>query len=126
MTPFFENFSKEIHRIANFGSVSYRGPHQNHLFLPSVPYRAFLIAPLYFAILKRKNNYEKQFFSNSASNSQFSPRKLAKHSQANDPISLTQVPLFSQIFPSEHSLISALQQNSKKSLEIPPTHNPPI
>ena len=37
-TPFFEYFPKEIHRIANFGSVSYRGPHQNHLFFPSVSY----------------------------------------------------------------------------------------
>ena len=26
-TPFFENLSKGIHRIANFGSVSYRGHH---------------------------------------------------------------------------------------------------
>ena len=25
-TPFFENFPKEINRIANFGTVSYRGP----------------------------------------------------------------------------------------------------
>ena len=38
-TPFFENFPKEIHQIANFGSVSYRGPHQNHLFFPSVSYK---------------------------------------------------------------------------------------
>ena len=38
-TPFFENFPKEIHQIANFGTVSYRGPHQKHLFFPSVSYR---------------------------------------------------------------------------------------
>ena len=38
-TPFFEYFPKEIHRIANFESVSYRGPHQNHLLFPSVSYK---------------------------------------------------------------------------------------
>ena len=37
-TPFFQKFSKEIHRIPNFESGAYRGPHQNHLFFQSGAY----------------------------------------------------------------------------------------
>ena len=37
-TPFFENFPKEIHRIANFGSVAYRPPSKSPIF-PRVAYK---------------------------------------------------------------------------------------
>ena len=48
-TPFFEIFPKEIHRIANFESVSYRDPHQNHLFFPSVSYNPHVL--LYVTVI---------------------------------------------------------------------------
>ena len=34
-----ENFSKEIHQFANFGTGAYRGPHQTHLFFSSGAYK---------------------------------------------------------------------------------------
>ena len=56
-TPFFEKFLKEIHRIANFGSVSYRGPYQNRLFFPSVSYKGlFSRAPVLENLRKFKNS----------------------------------------------------------------------
>ena len=38
-TLFFENFPKEIHQIANFGTVSYRGPPSKSPIFPSVSYK---------------------------------------------------------------------------------------
>ena len=53
-TPFFQNFLKEIHQMANFGNDAYRGPHQNHLFFAYMdPCIFFSIWDIFFKISKK-------------------------------------------------------------------------
>ena len=46
-TAIFQNFPKEIHRIANFESRAYRGPHKSHLFFPSGAYKGSYKPPVF-------------------------------------------------------------------------------
>ena len=53
-TPFFENFSKEIHRIANFGSGAYRAPMKSPIL---IEFRKFsLSVHLWVNMVKINNN----------------------------------------------------------------------